>query len=73
MAAPRQEEVFYTPEKVAKLAECVIQTIYRHLDSKQNRFPNARRIGRRKWLIPEDDVIAYLGFDPNETEIRIVR
>lgn len=53
---------YYRPEKVAALAHCTIQTIYRHLQS--DKFPNARRIGDRKWIIPEPDVIDYLGYDP---------
>jgi predicted DNA-binding transcriptional regulator AlpA len=63
--------VYYTPEKVSRLAGCVVQTIYRHLE--HDKFPNARRIGLRKWIIPEDDVIEYLGYNPNETEVLIIK
>lgn len=68
-----RQETFYTPEKVAELRQCVKQTIYRHLnDPSQSFFPNARVMGKRGWLIPEQDVINYLGFDPNEVSITIV-
>jgi hypothetical protein len=67
---------YYRPEKVAELAHCTIQTIYRHLNnpSKEGNyyFPNARRIGKRKWIIPDTDVIQYLGFDPTEENVTIV-
>lgn len=56
----------YSPQTIAKLSGCTVQTIYRHLEG--DRFPNARRIGLRKWFIPEEDVIAYVGFDPADFE-----
>lgn len=59
--------VVYTPEHVARLAQCVVQTIYRHIE--KGEFPNARQIGPRKWFIPEEDVINYLGYDPKEIQI----
>lgn len=61
---------YYKPDTVAELARCTIQTIYRHLAA--DKFPNARRIGDRKWIIPEDDVANYLGFDPRQEEAVIV-
>lgn len=65
-----EETRYYRPEKVAELAQCTIQTIYRHL--KANQFPTARRIGTRKWIIPEDDVKDYLGFDPTQEAAVII-
>lgn len=61
---------YYRPEKVAELAHCTIQTIYRHLAA--DKFPTARRIGDRKWIIPEDDVVQYLGFDPTIEDALII-
>lgn len=61
---------YYRPEKVAELAHCTIQTIYRHLN--EDKFPSARRIGNRKWIIPEEDVIEYLGYDPSQENAIIV-
>jgi hypothetical protein len=63
--------IFYTPQTVSKLAGCVIQTVYRHLE--HGKFPNARRIGLRKWIIPKEDVVYYLGYDPDETEVLIIK
>lgn len=67
---PAEEETYYTPERVAAFAGCVIQTIYRHLELE--RFPGARRIGSRKWIIPEQSVIDYLGYDPKVQKIKII-
>lgn len=60
----------YRPEKVAELADCTVQTIYRHLD--EGKFPNAYRIGNRKWVIPEEDATSYLGFNPYEKQVTIL-
>lgn len=67
----QDEEVYYSPEKVAEFSGCVIQTIYRHLE--KGRFPGSRRLGPRRWIIPENSVIEYLGYDPSETKIKIIK
>lgn len=67
-----EETRYYKPETIAELADCKVQTIYRHLNQEPSKFPNAFRIGDRKWVIPEDDAIEYLGYDPNRQKVTIV-
>lgn len=83
MASPELEEmVCYSPASVAEHASCAVQSIYRHLENdlikrekkseEPLKFPNAFRIGA-KWMIPEEDAIKFLGYDPSKVKVRLVK
>ena len=63
--------ITYTPGFIAKASYQSVQTVYRHLE--EGMFPNAWKVGKRKWLITKDDAEAYLGFDPETVQIEVKR